>query len=49
MADLVEAARLDQLPKSRDDENHPKYAWATVWVLERWRASISKALVLKRT
>jgi hypothetical protein len=25
------------------------YAWATVWVLERWRASRSKALVLKRT
>ena len=24
------------------------YAWATVWVLERWRASRSKALVLKR-
>jgi hypothetical protein len=23
------------------------YAWATVWVLERWRASKSKALVLK--
>jgi hypothetical protein len=25
------------------------YAWATVWVLERWRASRSKPLVLKRT
>ena len=25
------------------------YAWATVWVLERWRASRSKALVLRRT
>ena len=25
------------------------YAWATVWVLERWRASRSKALVLKRS
>jgi hypothetical protein len=25
------------------------YAWATVWVLERWRASRSRALVLKRT
>jgi Protein of unknown function (DUF2955) len=25
------------------------YAWATVWALERWRASRSKALVLKRT
>ena len=25
------------------------YAWATVWVLERWRASRSKALVFKRT
>lgn len=24
------------------------YAWATVWVLERWRAARSKALVLKR-
>jgi hypothetical protein len=24
------------------------YAWATVWVLERWRASRSKALVFKR-
>ena len=24
------------------------YAWATVWVLERWRASRSKALVLER-
>ena len=25
------------------------YAWATVWALERWRASRSKALVFKRT
>jgi Protein of unknown function (DUF2955) len=25
------------------------YAWATVWALERWRASRSKALILKRT
>ncbi len=25
------------------------YAWATVWALERWRASRSKALALKRT
>jgi len=25
------------------------YAWATVWVLERWRASRSKTLVLTRT
>jgi hypothetical protein len=25
------------------------YAWATVWVLERWRASGSSALVAKRT
>jgi hypothetical protein len=25
------------------------YAWATVWVLERWRASRSKALVFTRT
>jgi hypothetical protein len=25
------------------------YAWATVWVLERWRASRPKALVFKRT
>jgi len=25
------------------------YAWATVWVLERWRASRSRALVFKRT
>jgi hypothetical protein len=24
------------------------YAWATVWVLERWRASRSRALVFKR-
>jgi hypothetical protein len=24
------------------------YAWATVWMLERWRASRSKALVFKR-
>jgi hypothetical protein len=24
------------------------YAWATVWALERWRASRSRALVLKR-
>jgi Protein of unknown function (DUF2955) len=24
------------------------YAWVTVWVLERWRASRSKALILKR-
>jgi hypothetical protein len=24
------------------------YAWATVWVLERWRATRSKALVVKR-
>jgi hypothetical protein len=24
------------------------YAWATMWVLERWRASRSKALVFKR-
>jgi hypothetical protein len=25
------------------------YAWATVWVLERWRGSRSKALAFKRT
>ncbi len=25
------------------------YAWATVWALERWRASRSRALVFKRT
>src|SRR6185503_1718549 len=25
------------------------YAWATVWVLERWRASRSRALVFRRT
>ena len=25
------------------------YAWTTVWALERWRASRSRALVLKRT
>jgi hypothetical protein len=25
------------------------YAWATVWILERWRASRPKALVFKRT
>ena len=24
------------------------YAWVTVWVLERWRASRSRALVVKR-
>jgi hypothetical protein len=24
------------------------YAWATVWALERWRASRSKALFFKR-
>jgi len=24
------------------------YAWATVWVLERWRASRSKGLVFRR-
>ena len=25
------------------------YAWATVWALERWRASRSRALVFRRT